>query len=167
MIALQIEEMKDFTAKLLLRNTFDRFYLSKASITTGTTLTLDGHLNKSYYDDVDTKDEYATRTYAYWSECKELAFSRIKGKRLPLSFQFVMVANEQITAELCTRSKQYTPEQIAGLFLNIQYDGTAISCITGTSLHTFSLDKTMEQLWDQYIIEFFERNEIRTKFPTE
>lgn len=167
MIVLRMEDMKDFTTKLLLRNTFDTFCLSKASITTGTTLNLDGHINKSYYDDIDTKDEYATRTYAYWSECKELAFSRIKGKRLPLSFQFVMVANEQVTATLCARSNQYTPEQIAGLFLNIQYDGTTITCITGTSLHTFTLDKTMEQIWDQYIIEFFERNDIKAKFPME
>lgn len=179
MISLRIEDMKDFTTKLLIGTTFDEYLLSKATIATGTTVTLDGRLNKSYFDkdalvetneagnsrESDKKKTPYTRKYAYWKECKDLAFSRIKGKRLPLSFQFVMAANNDKTVQLCQESKGLSPDQIAGLFLNIQYDGTTITCVTGVSLHTFSLDKTVAHLWDAAVLEFFKDNQIAvTKF---
>lgn len=158
MISLRIEDRKDFTTKLLIGETFDTFLLSKATIATKTTVTLDGRINTSYYDSDERIDN--DNKYAYWKECKELAFSRIKGKRLPLSFQFVMLANNENTSSFCQENTSCSPDQISGLFLNIAYDGTNISCVTGVALHTFTLDKTIEHLWDAYILDFFKKNAI-------
>ena len=42
-------------------------------------------------------------------------------------------------------------EDIQGLYLNFHYDGTTLQCITGTSMHTFTMDKTLEREWDAYV----------------
>ena len=39
----------------------------------------------------------------------------------------------------------------SGLYLNFHYDGTMLQCITGTSMHTFTMDKTLEREWDAYV----------------
>ena len=45
----------------------------------------------------------------------------------------------------------YRPEEIQGLYLNFHYDGSTLQCITGISMHTFTLDKTLEHEWDEYV----------------
>lgn len=49
MISLRILDIKGFMAQLLLRDTFDRFYLTEASITTFGMFLIDGRLQKDYY----------------------------------------------------------------------------------------------------------------------
>lgn len=160
MISRTIADMGDFTKKLLIGDTFDAFLLSRAQIVTGTTLTLDGRLNAAYFDTAEKDDDAYAPAYASWAACKTLAFDRIKGKRLPLSFQFVLMANDAMTKALCAQVNDLQPEQIAGLFLNISYNGTDITCTTGTSLHIFTLDKTVEHLWDDAVERFFRKHQI-------
>lgn len=163
MISLQIEDNRDFTAKLLLGSVFDKFLISGGTIVTGTTVTIDGRLNVNFYDkDALTDEDGLPRVYASWAEIRPLAFERIKGKRLPLSFQFVLLADRKETAALLSQQpdQPVVPEQIAGLFLNIRFDGNTIACSTGVSLHTFSLDKTVEHLWDNRILSFFRENRL-------
>lgn len=159
MISRTIADMGDFTKKLLINDTFDAFLLSRAQIVTGTTLTLDGRLNAAYFDTPERK-EAAIPAYASWNECKTLAFNRIRGRRLPLSFQFVLMANHAMKAALCAQVNTLQPEQIDGLFLNISYNGTDITCTTGISLHIFTLDKTAEHLWDDAVERFFREQQI-------
>ena len=45
----------------------------------------------------------------------------------------------------------YRPEEIRGLYLNFHYDGHHLQCITGTSLNTFTMDKSIEREWDQEV----------------
>lgn len=166
MISRTVAYLGDFTKKLLIGDTFDAFLLSRAQIVTGTTLTLDGHLNAAYFDtpedpvEADAKGSAPVPAYASWAECKALAFHRIKGNRLPLSFQFVLMANDAMTQALCTKADSLQPEQIAGLFLNIAYNGADIVCTTGISLHTFTLDQTAAHLWDEEVEGFFKMQQI-------
>lgn len=44
--------------------------------------------------------------------------------------------------------------QIQGMYLNIRYEDGALYCITGLSLGFFTLDKTLEDLWDRSAEEF-------------
>jgi len=52
------------------------------------------------------------------------------------------------------------PEEIDGLFLNIHYEGSSVNCVSGTSLRTFSLDKSLEHAWDSMLQKFFRQKEI-------
>ena len=45
----------------------------------------------------------------------------------------------------------YRPEEIRGLYMNFHYDGHHLQCITGTSLNTFTMDKSIEREWDQEV----------------
>lgn len=45
MIALQIQDVKDFMGKLLLQHTFDAFLVVEGSITTYNTFHIDGRLH--------------------------------------------------------------------------------------------------------------------------
>ena len=56
--------------------------------------------------------------------------------------------------------KDYTPEEIFGLFLNFQYDGSHLTCTTGTSLKTFTLDKSLDHAWDELVLKYFKQQQI-------
>ena len=49
MVALQIQDIKNFMSKLLLSQTFDNFLLVEGSITTFNTFRIDGRLHTAFY----------------------------------------------------------------------------------------------------------------------
>ena len=55
MLALKINNVKTFMTQLLIGDTFDAFPLAEASITTFNTFTIDGRVNKEFFD-TDTQD---------------------------------------------------------------------------------------------------------------
>ena len=146
MLALKITDQKDFTNKLFLGDTFDLFWLNQAEITTSNLFTIDGRLQTEFFD--NDQQEFLSsshRTYSLWKEVKPICYSIIRGKRAPLSFKIVL---------------QFSPEQVAGLYLNLQYKNKTLLCTTGTSLKTFFPGKELDHLWEQYVTEFFSHNEI-------
>lgn len=97
MIAVQIQDIKDFMSKLLLGNAFDSFWLSEASITTSVSYTIDGFLHSEFYDTQEAELlQEEGRTYALWRDMKPFCFSVIKGKKTPLSFKIVFMLSKKI-----------------------------------------------------------------------
>lgn len=162
MIAVQIQDIKDFMSKLLLGNAFDSFWLSEASITTSVSYTIDGFLHSEFYDTQEAELlQEEGRTYALWRDMKPFCFSVIKGKKTPLSFKIVFMLSKKNTQKLLASSKlSYQLEDIFGLFVNFQFDGQHLTCTTGTSLKTFSLDKSLDRVWDEMIRKFFKQQQI-------
>ena len=54
----------------------------------------------------------------------------------------------------------FAPVDVQGLYLNFKYDGTKLSCTTGTSMNLFTLDKSLEQAWDKMAQRIFAKYEI-------
>ena len=85
MIALKIDNIKEFMHLLLLSETFDHFLLSEASITTFATMILDGH---SYADFFSPEDEgyemIAEESYAPFAVLRPCCLDFIMGKRTPV-----------------------------------------------------------------------------------
>ena len=52
------------------------------------------------------------------------------------------------------------PDQVQGLYLNIRYDGRSLTCVTGSSFKTFTMDKTLEHAWDEMVEKFFRQKGI-------
>ena len=75
MRAFQIQDVKSFMSHLLLSNTFDRFLLTEASITTFNTFFIDGHLHKDYFSS-DEAEMAELTTYSYWERLRPFALSR-------------------------------------------------------------------------------------------
>lgn len=165
MIAMNMVDVKDFMGKLLIGEVFDSFLLSEASITTFNAFHIDGSLYKSFYDDAKREDlKENEQEYSSWADVKAFCFSIIKGKRTPLHFKIVFQLSRSAIREfLAENHLSMDPAEIFGLFVNFQYDGSAISCTTGTSLKTFSLDKSFDNAWDIWIMSFFKKYGIPTE----
>ncbi len=163
MIALQIEHIRDFMNKLLLTPAFDSYRVSEASITTFTTFSIDGILHPEFYDSdlIDTPDA-AAEIQISWESIRPFCLSVFKGKRLPLSFHFVLqLPKNRIPDFLAEHGLVSTSaDDIFGLFLNIQYRNTLLTVTTGSSTRVFTGDRTLDQAWDQAVKEFLAREEL-------
>lgn len=154
MIRLNIDTKK-CTTELLLRNTFDEFFLIEGTITTFNEFHIDGYLHSDFFE------ESPERKYSLWREVREYCFSIIKGKRTPLNFKFIFsLSPTAIRKFLLTQDLDFQPENVQGLYLNLLFDGTSLTCITGTSLTLFTLDKSLEHAWDKWVRNFFESHHI-------
>lgn len=157
MILLSISEVKEFMSKLLLSETFDPFLFIEGEIVTFNTFSMNGRLQKDFFD----KDMVPDRTYSLWKDMREYCFSIIRGKRTPLRFKFVFGLSEpNIEKLLKQQGLAFSPNDVQGLYLNISYDGTSLKCVTGTSMNLFTMDKSLEEAWDKMVQKFFMRKEI-------
>lgn len=156
MIAFSIDNLKDFTSHLLLKDTFDSFSFIEGEIVTYNTFRIDGFIQKDFFDTGTELPEYS-----YWKNVRDHCFSVIRGKRTPLSFRFVFSLSRKNINRLVEQSApSVDPADVQGLYLNIHFENGRLSCITGTSFRTFTLDKTLEHVWDEYAEQFFIRKMI-------
>ena len=162
MLALKITDQKDFTNKLFLGETFDSFWLNQAEIITSNVFSIDGRLQTDFFDN-DEQDFLASshRTFSLWKEVKPFCYSIIRGKRAPLSFKIVLQFSPNKAIALLQNSAiSISPELVTGLYLNLQYKNKTLLCTTGTSIKTFLPGKELDHIWEQYIADFFHRNEL-------
>lgn len=160
MLSASTPDTKQFMNLLLTGTVFDRFQLCEASIMTGLTYVMDGHINKEFYD---TEDEHLTpgRIYQYWEECRPIAFQMIKGSRTPLAMKIILMLDRERTEYFLQNNNiPLLPEQIAGLYLNIRYEHNILTLSSGTALTVFSLDKTVEHMWDEALARFLREQGI-------
>lgn len=162
MLALNITDIKDFMNKLLLGEVFDPFWLSEAAVTTFNTFTIDGKLHRDFFDSdtCQVLDETA-RTHSLWKEVKPFCYSIIRGKHTPLHFKIVFqLPHSKAEAALSQADLGISPDNITGLYLNLQYKNNTLLCTTGTSMKTFLPGKQTDQFWDNMILDFFRKKEI-------
>ncbi len=161
MIALQLLEVKDCMHKLLLSDTFDNFSFIDGSITTFVTFTFDGYIHKEYYNTDEQEELTLNKEFTTWGEMREHCFQIIKGKNTPLSFKFVLSLSRENTQKLLARDLPTIPlDSIQGLYMNFQYEKGELECITGTSTKTFTMDKTLDHLWDDVAMKYLKQKEI-------
>lgn len=160
MISVKIEDMKSFTSKLFVGEVFDQFLVKEASISTYNTFTIDGTIKSGYYSR-EEMEELRIGALSSWSAIKPFCFSLIKGKRLPVSFRIIMLLPEDGTERfLASRNIGISREQVKGLYVNIRYEEEKLTCVTGTSVSVFTLDKTLDEEWDQGFKAFLKHNQI-------
>lgn len=142
---------------LLLLETFDHFLFIEGEITTFNKFSIDGYLQKDFFE----SEEKPALEYTFWKQVREFCFSIIKGKRTPLNFKLIFsLSPENISRLILQNQLDFQPESVQGLYLNIRFDGNTLQCITGISLKTFSMDKSLEQAWDKMVQKFFTQKEI-------
>lgn len=160
MIALQIEDLKQFTKKLFLQETFDNFLVKEVNIVTYNSFTIDGHIRHGFYS-AEELEENRIEELSAWRALRPFCFSIIKGNKLPLSFSIVLLlAPANVEKVLKQNGLSLNAADVNGLYINIRYENGRLNCITGTSLNLFTLDKTLDQIWDQMVKLFLKQNEI-------
>lgn len=160
MIALKIEDLKSFTKELFVGELFDGFLIREATIVTYNSFTIDGHIREGYFSDEEL-EEKQIEELSSWNMIKPICFSLIKGKKLPGSFQIIMqLSPGKVDAFLKSQAIPMTGDQIQGLCMNIRYEDGRLSCVTATSLSLFTMDKTLEREWDEFVRRFFQKSGI-------
>ena len=151
MVLYNIKNTKDFMNRLLLQDSFDGLLLIEATVTTFSTFHIDGVLHPEFYArDEDKKNALEGRMFSLWGEVRKFCLELIKGKFTPLGFQIVLgLPAEGVSKLAVTFAPSFKPSDISGLYLNIRYTGGSSTVTTGTSLKTFTLDKTLEHAWDE------------------
>lgn len=145
----------DLTAKtcmahLLLKPTFHQYSFIEGEVTTFNRFHIDGRIHKDFFDEEPGKE------YSFWKDVQEYFLSVIRGKRTPLNFKIVLsLPRENFNSFLKLHELSFRPEEIQGLYLNFRYDCDNLQCVTGTSMNTFSMDKSLEQEWDKHVQKIF------------
>ena len=159
MQAFDITETKFFMAKLLTDATFDTFLVSSASVTTFATFQIDGKLHPDYFDSDD--DAAVSSDYCTWKVIRPHVMNLIRGKHKPLGFHIVLrLASYNVESMLTRSGLPLKPEDVAGLFLTIHYEADKVRIITGSSLNVFTLDRTLDQVWDDMVGKLLHREKI-------
>jgi hypothetical protein len=162
MKAFKIIDIKDFMNNLLLGENFDSFWVTEATITTFCTFSIDGTLHPDFFDTDNQKilEESGVHT-ASWKHLRSFCYSVIRGKQTPLSFKIVFQLPASQAASLIQKhGLTISPDLVSGFFLNLQYKNRELTCITGTSLKTFLMDRSAEQLWDSLVPDFLRGQKI-------
>ena len=156
MLALKITDTKAFMTKLLAGDTFDTFLFSEGSVTTFTTFLIDGTWHPEYFGE---GDQVMT-----WRMIRPVLYNIIKGKHTPIHMRIVLkLADYNAEKLLKSSGLSLTKEQIDGLFLNLTYAKDEASITTGTSLRIFTLDKSLDRVWDDMVSRFLQVKGIETK----
>lgn len=160
MVALKMEELKNFTAQLFLGDVFDNWLVREVNIITFNTFTIDGHIRQGYYSEREL-EENKIEELSSWKVLKPICYSLIKGKKLPESFQITLqLTPTEVEEFLHNAQLDFTVEQVNGLYMNIRYENNVIRCVTGTSLNIFTLDRQIEIEWDEASRLYFKDRKI-------
>ncbi|WP_167957369.1 DUF5721 family protein [Anaerosporobacter faecicola] len=160
MVSLHVVDVKTFMNQLLIQNVFDNFLLSEMEITTFNQFKINGNLNLGWFDE-DEKEELQERRYSTWAQIKPIAFSLMKGKKVPSVFKIVLLLSPANTKKIIEKAlPNFDVAQIGSLYLNIRYENGSLHMITGTSMKIFTMDKSVEQEWDSNMKRFLKHYEV-------
>ena len=157
MISLKIKDVNNFMHKLLISDTFDNFLLCDGEIAASCIITFNGRINQKFFN----TDELASLTddFIYWRNIKHVAYEAIKGNKVPSKMKIVFALSKIKYEEMISKSGMHiTSDEIGGLYIHILYEESNIEVITGTSLNTFTMDKTLDKYWDKTISAFLNQN---------
>ena len=156
MINIHIEDKKKFTSKLFLKEDFDDFFVTEVSITTFNTYSIDGRLQKKFY----TEEEYEAMgkpEFSKWRDIKKLCFEMIRGNKTPLKFKIVLKLSDTQAESIVQRADtSLTADDVQGMFINVRFENDSMDCITATSLKIFSMDKSLEEVFDRFASNLLE-----------
>lgn len=159
MISLKINNLKNFTSQLLVKDTFSNFYLVEANIHTHSTFTINGRVNTSYYSTEELENQ-GDHEFNTWDKLRPICYEIIKGRNLPSYFKFIFRLDTEHTNKIISSFPEFKDTDVDGFFINVKYESGSLTITTGTSLKIFTLDKSLEKAFDSYITVFFDKNSI-------
>lgn len=153
MIAYKIIDIKQFMNSLLLKSDFDSFLLYEANVKNAVSYFIEGKLNSLFFE--DTEEEVNLDEYILWKNQKEIIYNIFKGKNLPIAFKFILMLNRNNKIKIVDQNNiPIREEDIRGLYLNIYYENEQLKITTGVSIKAFTLDKTLDNIWDENISKY-------------
>lgn len=146
MLSGTVENKKQFMSLLLKEAAFDKFLVRSVSLRTSVVYEIDCALDKEWFD---SEEAASLEKYASWSDMRPVVFSLIKGKRLPGYMKIVLSASPSAMEQI--------HKNAAALFINIIFENNILYITTGCSQKVFSLDRSLEQTWDETAQKLFKK----------
>jgi len=140
---------------LLREDTFYSFLLEEAFIKTSNDFTIDGHVNKEFYEDEKEEISYSL---SEWSQIQKICFDLIKGKHTPIKFNFIMHLKPDIIPKLLPDFD--FDNNSVDFIVSISFANGYIRLTSATSIKSFTLDKSHEKIWDDTLRKFLFSKEI-------
>ena len=147
MLALEIPEpdVKIFMSKLLKEDIFNHFEVRGIEISSFTRLEISGELDANYLND----DERTENKFCTWAELSKYVVDFIKDGKRPRLIKIVF-----------SLSGALIHPNASACFLNMNYENNSVVFTTATAQVSFALDKSHDFAWDNYVREFFAKNNI-------
>lgn len=160
MIILSIPNIKNFMSNLFVKDIFDSWLVSEITISTHTTFSINGKLNKEFFTDEELSD-IPNHENSSWQLLRPLCFELIRGSKTPLFMKLIFKLPKDDTEKLtASAGSSFAPEDVNGLFINIKYEQGRLVITTGSSLKTFSPDRSLDEAFDQYVKSFLTQHSI-------
>lgn len=175
MQAFDIQDVRALMSALLTGSAFHHFEVVEAAVTTFVTFRVDGQLHRDFSNtgEADGADITAdakepgeggtapSARFASWKLLQPRMYELIRGKQPPLGFKLILRLSDENTRKVLLSSHiELSPESVSGLYLNISFEGGKASCVTGTSLNVFTMDKALEHSWDELAARLLRREKI-------
>jgi len=142
MLALQLENtaVKAFMGQILREELFDQFEVRTIDIIADTRINIDG-----------IKESEENTKFIKWGALRPLIFAIIKASSKPKAIKIVFSH---------TTTEDIHPNA-AALFLNMVYENDMVTFTTGASQREFSLGKSLDTNWDEWVKNFFKKAELK------
>lgn len=160
MIALNILDIKDTMAHLLLQDSFDNYYLEEVQVTTFATMKIQGRRNQEWYDSKESEE--AASRLVLWQEVKPFVFQYIKGKKTPTSFLISLKLRKEDAHNIIDDMGvlQLINENKIDFLLHFRFDRGKLSVVTGSSQNEFIIDRMPEITWDTAVKKYIRQLKI-------
>ncbi len=160
MIALSMENRRQFMGCLLTTDVFDGFHISEAVIRTGVTFSVDTHLTEGFYSPEELESLHLQEHEPLpFSMMRQTFYHLIRGTHTPLFFRFVLMLSPTDAADLLRKADNgMTAADINGFFLNLTFQNGEIRVTTAISYRSFPADHSADRIWDLSVKQLFEKN---------
>ena len=162
MKAFYLKDQKQFMNRLLKSELFDHFLLAEATIHGAISYSVDGHINREFFD----ADELSALTadgseYLPFSHFRPICYELIRGKHTPLYMKFVFLLSPANAAKtIVSADTVFTAEDVSGIYLNLTFRDGQLVLTTGVSYRTFTLDRSFDSAWDALAARFLSNHGI-------
>lgn len=162
MKAFYIKDQKQFMNRLLKTELFDHFLLAEATIHGAISYSVDGHINREFFDTEELADLTADGSeYLPFSHFRPICYELIRGKHTPLYMKFVFLLSPANAIKTITSvDTGFTAEDVSGIFLNLTFRDGHLVLTTGVSYRTFTLDRSFDNAWDSLAARFLSSHGI-------
>lgn len=157
---------------LLLKDAFDAFFLEEAEVLTYAKLQINGRRNKNWYagetdndityDNITRDGEGSFTELVRWKETRHVFFEYIKGKKTPDLFKVSLKADSSM-AEIFLKDSGFYEKYLQEkpeLHMQLRYENGLLCVVTGIYNNNFTLDKSVENAWDEAVVRWFRQNKV-------
>jgi len=165
MLNLKIEsgDVKAFMGALIMSETFDFLEVRGVDIITFTHFNISGQKKLPVPPEAGPdndgssvdKPEKIKATYCKWEEIRPFVHNIIKGGARPSYMKIIFSMESEQAVKL--------HENSAAMYLNVAYNGEEVFFTSATAQRGFSLDKSLDHVWEDYLTQFFRGHGMKVK----